>query len=59
MQWRMKNIGIKYSFIMQFGLFYTWLRLTHPTLEIEPDGRMRCAISSMSSVSAALDTLPR
>ena len=30
---------------------FAWLRLTLPTPGIEPDGRMRCAISSMSSVS--------
>ena len=35
------------------------LRLTHPTPGTEPGGRMRCAISSMCSVSGTLDTRPR
>ena len=34
-------------------------RLTPPTPVIEPGGRMRCAISSMSSVSVTLGTRPR
>ena len=32
-------------------ILFVWFRLTHPTPGIEPGGRMRCAISSMSSVS--------
>ena len=31
--------------------------ITHPPPGIEPSGRMRCAISSMSFMSAFLDTL--
>ena len=34
------------------------LRLTHPTPGFEPGGRIRCAISIISSVSATLDTPP-
>ena len=37
--------------------FGVYLCLTHPTPGIEPSGRMRCAISSMSSVSKILYTL--
>ena len=36
--------------------YFVWMRLTHPAPGIEPGGRTRCAISSMSSVSATLDT---
>ena len=39
--------------------FFVRLRLTHPISGIGPGGRMRCAISSMSSVSATLDSRPR
>ena len=35
------------------------LRLTHLTPGIEPGGRLKCAVSSMSSVSVTLDTRPR
>ena len=35
------------------------LRPSHPTPGIELGDRMRCAISSISSVSATLDTRPR
>ena len=35
---------------------FVCLRLTYPTPGIEPGGRMRCAISSMSSVLATLDS---
>ena len=38
-------------------LVFVWLFLTHPTPGIEAGGRMRCAVSSMSSVSATLETL--
>ena len=45
--------------IETFRHLYFLLRLTHPTPGIEHGGRMRCAIISMNSVSATLDTLPR
>ena len=40
-------------------LIFVWLRKIHPTPGIESGGQMRSAISSISSVSATLDTRPR
>ena len=45
--------------ISTFSLVFLFDRTTHPTPRIEPGGWMRCAICSMISVSATLDTRPR
>ena len=37
---------------------FVWLRLTHPTTGIEPGGRRRCAITSMSYHCPLLGTGP-
>ena len=52
------RISILYHYVYR-NFLYVRLRPTHPTPGTEPGARMRCAISSMSSVSATLDTLPR
>ena len=54
-----KSSYVSVPTVIFFSFFYFLLRLTYPTPGIEPDGRMRCAISRMISVSATLDTHPR
>ena len=49
------STSISTLFISLFDCTY----LTHPTPGTEPGGRMRCAISSMISLPATLDTRQR